>query len=183
MSSLMILSLFSGISAALLFSGISAARAEVGLRLGPRAGLEFENQDWFIGADVRLSFPLSPLTINLTFDYYFAEDQTLFQIGVNALYYVPTPARLLDPYVGVGVGLTSFSLDEVMDMGATDSHGNRFGLNLIGGVCFDLPVVSPFAQVMVSVGDIDLITIGGGFQFGVSGSKRWDSCGRRIGEP
>ena len=45
----------------------------------------------------------------------------------------------------------------------TDEHGTRVGLNLIGGVCFDLPVVSPFAQVMVSVGDIDLVTIGGGF--------------------
>jgi hypothetical protein len=93
------------------------------------------------------------------------------------LYYVPLPARLLDPYVGAGVGVTSFSYREGVT--TTDDEGSRVGLNVIGGVCFDLPVVSPFAQAMVTVGDIDLVTIGGGLLFELGGSRSWDHCGRR----
>jgi hypothetical protein len=48
----------------------------------------------------------------------------------------------------------------------------RIGLNLVGGVRFehvDLPVARPFAQVMVSLGPIDLFTIGGGVLFEFAG--------------
>ncbi|HEY5924584.1 MAG TPA: hypothetical protein VIV11_23055 [Kofleriaceae bacterium] len=61
------------------------ASAGVGLEAGARVGLDFDgNQDWFVGADVRLTFPSSPLAINPTFDYFFLDDQTLSQVGVNA---------------------------------------------------------------------------------------------------
>ena len=56
-----------------------------------------EDADLSLGADIRLSFPLSPLTINPTFDHYFDEDRTLFQIAVNALYYLPVTDRTSSP--------------------------------------------------------------------------------------
>lgn len=125
----------------------------------------------FVGADVRLSFRLSPLTINPMFDYYFDERQRLFQVGVNALYYLPISP--VEPYVGAGVGVTAFSLKDTMppagEMVVEDDNGSRVGMNLIGGVCFDLPVVTPFVQAMLTVGEIDLLTVGGGLLFRIGG--------------
>jgi hypothetical protein len=148
------------------------ARADVGFRFGPRIGVEAHDElDMFVGADVRLSFPLSPLTINPIFDYYFDERQRLFQVGVNALYHFPTSP--IEPYVGVGVGVTAFSLKDAMppagEPAIVDDNGSRVGMNLIGGVCFDLPVVTAFVQSMVTVGEIDLVAIGGGLLFQLGG--------------
>lgn len=152
---------------------------KVGFRVGPRIGLEFhDDPDLFVGGDMRLSFPMSPLTINPTFDRYFDEDKSLFHLGVDALYYLPIPTGLLDPYVGPGIGVTGFSFHEGVP--TTDDVGYRIGLNLVGGVCFDVPMFAPFAQVMVSIGEIDLVTSGGGIlvDFGRHG-RGWDTCGRR----
>ena len=58
--------------------------------------------------------------------------------------------------------------------------GRPIGLNLIGGVCFDLPVLAPFAQATVTLGEIDRVTIGGGFLFDFGGGRQsWDPCGKR----
>jgi len=147
-----------------------------------------------VGAEARLSFELSPLIVALTFDHFFVKDRTLFQVGANALYDLPLGHSFLYPYVGAGVGVTRFALPEaaptpssngegldgpVMSSplapgagNATDSNGMRMGLNLVGGVRFDhiaLPVLRPFAQVMVSLGPIDLLTIVGGVLFELDG--------------
>jgi hypothetical protein len=128
-------------------------------------GLELaDDKELALGGDVRLSFSLSPLTVSLAFDYYFFQDRTLFQISANPLYYLPISTPRLSPYVGAGVGVTRFELHDAMP--GVDDNGVRIGLNLIAGVRFDLPVLSPFVQAMVTVGDIDLFTIGGGFLFG-----------------
>lgn len=168
---------------ATFFSLVSAGQrswADVVFRGGPRIGLEFhDDADLVMGADVRFSFSRSPLTINPIFDYYVDEDRTLFQLGLNALYHVPIPTELFSPYAGVGVGVTAFSYRD--DVPTDDDNGSRVGLNLVGGACFDLPVVTPFVQTMVSSGEIDLVTIGGGLLFGFGGDGRsWDSCGRRL---
>jgi hypothetical protein len=147
------------------FFGGPPARADVGVSLGPRGGLQLRGDtDAFAGAELRLTFSLSPLTVNPTFDYYFDEDRTLFQVGVNALYVLPVSAPV-KPYAGVGIALTAFAYDEtVMLPGANlrDSQGSRVGLNLIGGATFPTPWFTPFVQAMVSLGKIDLVTIGGG---------------------
>jgi len=147
-----------------------------------------------LGAESRLSFQLSPLIVALTIDHFFVEDRTLFQIGANALYDLPVRHSFLYPYLGAGVGLTRFALPEAgaaptsNDVGpdgpvlsgpeslgtaeASDSNGMRLGLNLVGGVRlehFDLPVLRPFAQVMLSLGPIDLLTIVGGVLFELDG--------------
>jgi hypothetical protein len=105
------------------------------------------------------------------------EDRTLFQIGANALYDLPVGLSFLYPYLWVGVGATGFEVPETagppMMMMGGDSNGTRLGMNLLGGVRFDhdaLPVVRPFAQVMLSVGPIDLFTIVGGVLFELGGS-------------
>jgi hypothetical protein len=178
-----------------------AVRADSGVQVGARSGIQLLDDDALrhenalsLGAEARLSFELSPLILALTFDHFFVEDRTLFQVGANALYDLPIGHSFLYPYLGVGVGLTRFALPEgdgapmsngegldgpVTSMpessgaGDTqDSNGMRMGLNLVGGVRFAhvaLPVVRPFAQVMVSVGPIDLLTIVGGVLFQLDG--------------
>jgi hypothetical protein len=165
----------------------SAARADTGLQIGARTGIQLLEDDelrsanaFSIGAEARFSFELSPLIVGLTFDHFFVEDRTLFQVGANALYDLPLGLSFLYPYLGVGVGVTSFALPETAEPQMTpgspvsgdDSNGTRLGMNLLGGVRFDhvaLPVVRPFAQVMLSVGPIDLFTIVGGVLFELTG--------------
>jgi hypothetical protein len=160
----------------------SAAHADTGIQVGARAGVQLLDDDelrhqnaFTVGAEARFSFELSPLLVGLTFDHFFVEDRTLFQIGANALYDLPLGLSFLYPYLGVGVAATGFELPETAGppaMGGGDSNGTRLGMNLLGGVRFDhvaLPVVRPFAQVMLSVGPIDVFTVVGGVLFELAG--------------
>lgn len=148
------------------------AGADAGVQVGARSGGEvLEESALFLGADVRLSFELSPLTVSLTFDHFFVADgETLSQVGANALYDLPLSTSFLYPYAGAGMSVTRFALPE--EPGVEDANGMRIGLNLIGGVRFEhagLPVARPFVQVMGTVGPIDLFTIGGGVLFELGG--------------
>jgi hypothetical protein len=165
----------------------SAARADTGIQVGARAGIQLLDDDELryqkalsVGAEARFSFALSPLIVGLTFDHFFVDDRTLFQVGANALYDLPLGLSFLYPYLGVGVGVASFALPEApgprmtpgSPVSGDDSNGTRLGMNLLGGVRFDhvaVPVVRPFAQVMLSVGPIDLFTIVGGVLFELAG--------------
>jgi hypothetical protein len=162
-------------------AGVPAVRADTGVQVGVRSGIQLLADDALrhesalsIGAEARLSFELSPLIVALTFDHFFVEDRTLFQVGANALYDLPIGHSFLYPYLGAGAGVTRFSLPETpaANEETLDSNGMRLGLNLVGGMRFDhvdLPVVRPFAQIMVSVGPIDLLTIVGGLLFELEG--------------
>jgi hypothetical protein len=156
-------------------------RADPAVRLGARGGVELRGDaDPYVGLDLRLSFPLSPLTINPTFDYLFDKKSTLYQLSVNALYYLPLPLGRVDPYVGVGVNVTSFSLKEVTPGAGVDSNGSRVGMNLAAGACFDVPFASPFVQIVKAIGEFDLLSFGAGLVVTLDGDDRWTSCGRRA---
>ena len=157
-----------------------AVRADTGVQVGARSGIQLLDDDALrnknalsVGAEARVSFELSPMIVALTFDHFFIEDRTLFQVGANALYDLPLGHSFLYPYLGAGVGLTRFAVPETPEMGTTtDSNGMRMGLNLVGGVRFDavaLPVVRPLAQVMATLGPIDLLTIVVGVLFELDG--------------
>jgi hypothetical protein len=90
-------------------------RADTGVQVGVRSGVQLLDDDALrhenalsVGAEARLSFALSPLIVALTFDHFFVEDRTLFQVGAAALYdlqtghaflygrgHVPAPAAAL----------------------------------------------------------------------------------------
>jgi hypothetical protein len=167
--------------------------ARSGIQLLDDGALRNENA-LSVGAEARLSFELSPLIVALSFDHFFVKDRTLFQVGADALYDLPLGHSFLYPYVGAGVGVTRFALpeggrvptsngeggagpgmstSESPGAGDTpDSNGMRMGLNLVGGVRFDhvdLPLVRPFAQVMLTLGPIDLLTVVGGVLFELDG--------------
>jgi hypothetical protein len=155
------------------------ARADPGIRLGARGGVELRKDvDPAAGVDLRLSFPLSPLTINPTFDYVVDQKLTVYELSVNALYYLPVPIQRLDPYVGIGANVTRFSYKETT--AGVDNSGNRLGMNLTVGVCFDVPVVSPFVQAAKQVGELDPLSIAAGLLVALDGDQRWTGCGRRT---
>jgi len=155
------------------------AWADPAVRLGARGGLELRNStDPSVGVDLRLWFPLSPLTINPTFDYVFDPKITLYELSVNALYDLPLGLPRVDPYVGVGFNVTHFSYK--LTTPAVDNNGNRLGMNLIAGACFDLPLVAPFVQVVQQVGELDPFSFGAGLLVALDGDQRWTACGRRA---
>lgn len=155
------------------------AGADPGVRLGSRGGVELRDAtDPYLGLDLRLSFPLTPVTLNPTFDYVFDAKRTLYEISLNALYYLPIPIQRIDPYLGVGANVTSFSFkQETVDV---DGTGNRLGLNLIAGTCVDLPIASPFAQVEKAISELAFVSFSAGVMVALDGDPRWTGCGRRA---
>jgi hypothetical protein len=155
------------------------ARADPAVRIGARGGVELRDRaDPYAGVDLRLAFPLTPLTINPTFDYVFDPGETLYEVSVNALYFLPVPSTRVEPYLGIGVSFTSFKLNNPSI--EVDDEGSRLGLNLTAGVCVDVPFVSPFAQVTKQLGELHPLSLGGGLVIALDGDARWTGCGRRA---
>jgi hypothetical protein len=159
---------------------VGPTRADPAVRIGARGGVELrDHADRYAGVDLRLAFPMTPLTINPTFDYVFDPAETLYEVSVNALYFLPVPTTPLDPYLGIGVNLTIFKLNTPGTTGQ-DDNGNRLGMNLTAGICVDVPFVSPFAQVTKQLGEFHPLSLGGGLVIALDGDARWTGCGRRA---
>ena len=155
-----------------LASGVRTVQAQpVEAEFGPRLGFDIggDFEEFFIGADGRLSFASLPVLINPAFDFYFIEgDASFFQLSANVLYEFDIPNPMVKPYVGGGIGLARFSVDTdnarlIQNIDATDTDA---GLNLIGGATFSAGTLKPFAQAQITFGDFDLFTITGGLLFG-----------------
>ena len=161
------------------------AWADPGVRVGAHGGVDFgDATDPHAGVDLRLSFSRSPLTISPTFDYVFDDKMTLYKVSVNALYYFAVPLEHIDPYVGIGFDVTAFSFKQSEpgpeSPSGGDSNGNRLGMNLVAGMCFDLRVVSPFVQVIQEIGELHPLSLGAGLVVALDRDRRWNGCGRRA---
>jgi len=167
----------------LVIVGVSGpAWADPAIRLGARGGVQLgDATDPYFGVDLRVSFLLSPLTINVTFDDVFDKEMSDYQVSVNALYDVTVPLRRVDPYVGIGANVTAFSFKAMPGVVRNgDDNGQRLGMNLVAGACFDLPYVSPFVQVVKQIGAFDPLSFATGLVVALDGDDRWSGCGRRA---
>lgn len=157
----------------------AAAWADPAVRLGARGGVELaDGADPSAGVDLRLSFSRTPLTINATFDDVFDANKSLYEVSVNAIYYLPLSLPRVDPYAGIGASVTVFALHQ--ETPDADGNGNRLGMNLIAGTCFDLPFVAPFIQVVKQIGEFHPLAFSGGFVVALDRDDRWTGCGRRA---
>ena len=178
---------------AVAFPLTAQAQMESGsnFKIGPRATIALSDlsdagADFAIGGDVR--YDLSgdvdaPIQLSGAFDFYFAEDiepegvdeevsQTIFTVDLNAHYMIPTEATF-SPYVGGGIGITSFSQDEVeVDTPiGTQTFGGESdtdtGLNLVGGAEIETDgSLTPFVEGRLTVGgDLDRFGLTGGVLF------------------
>ena len=162
-----------------LLAVAGTAKADPAVRIGPRGGMELRHvADATVGADVRLSFPMTPLTINPSFIYVFDSKITIYEVNVNALLWLPLALGPLNPYVGIGFRVTQFAYKELTP-GADDDHGSRLGLNLVAGFCVDLPFASPFVEAQRAIGEFGAFGFAGGLAVALDGDPRWTGCGRR----
>lgn len=179
-----ITSLASFLAVAFPLTSQAQMESESAFRLGPRATIALDDlsdlgADFALGADVRYDLSASveaPIQLSGAFDFYFAEDrqiqteevgQTIFTVDLNAHYMIPTEGTL-SPYAGAGIGITSFSTEEIESGGVTyggDSDSDT-GLNVVGGVEFEAGSFQPFVQGQFTVGgDVDRFGITGGLLF------------------
>ncbi|WP_018626305.1 outer membrane beta-barrel protein [Niabella aurantiaca] len=141
-----------------------AKAADIGVQVGPQAGVSLsKNNNAYVGLSLRLTSSGSPLTIQPTFQYVFAENQTLYHLGINLLYEFPFTSRI-KPYLGTGVNLSSFKLKAPPTNLNIDDQGSRLGMNLIAGIRFNFPWVSPYLQVKKNLGEFDGTFLGGGIE-------------------
>jgi len=127
--------------------------------IGPRVGIELPNLAsglWLVGS----------------FDYFFP-DQGLFgsassvdywEFNVNLLYGIDLPnVTNLEPYVGAGLNLARSS---ITPNGSSETvRDSRLGLNLVAGLDFPLPSITPFVEVRLEVDGGDQFVITGGLTF------------------
>lgn len=147
------------------------------IKVGPRATLSLGDisdlgGDFGIGANARVGIPTVPVNGDAAFTYYFAEENTtIWTVDINALYPLPLENPAFSPYVGAGIGITSFEFTQTTSTGfgtVTSSVSDTdTALNLIGGVEFSAGAVSPFVEANLSVGgDVDRFGLTGGFLYG-----------------
>lgn len=121
------------------------ANGQTQISAGPRVGIDAGDiEEPFVGADVRVRLPTSPVTINPTFDFYFTDDPlTFWSLSTNALYRFGTQNQVFTPYSGAGLGLYRRSID-----GAGSS--TDLGVNAIFGAEFSVGALRPFLEAQYS---------------------------------
>ncbi len=150
-----------------LAAAAAPSKAQVAVDLGPRLGFDIggDIEELFIGADARFTIADFPVDLGATFDYYFTDENfTFYQISLNAYYDFVIEDVAFVPYAGAGLGISRVSLDA----GPFSSSDSDTGINLIGGARFNAGNVFPFAQVQLTIGDLDLFSIGGGVLIPIS---------------
>jgi len=155
------------------------ADAQTVFELGPRIGIDVGDvEEVFIGADFRITSPGLPIVINPTFDFYFVEDITVWNLSGNALFQFGIDNEVFNPYAGAGLAIFRQSFDEqTVDTGfgtVTSPGGSTtdIGINLIFGADFITGgPVKPFAEVHFTPvfsdpESINLFGVRGGILFG-----------------
>lgn len=144
----------------------AAGQVSPGVHAGWGSGSEFS-----LGA--RLAVGLDGLVRGLEtsgiFDYYFpaegaAANVADWELSVNLVYRIPTEALALTPYGGAGVDVARFSAS-VSALG-TDLQGSetRTGLNLLGGLLFEVGRTRPFLEARMTTGGSDQFALSAGLR-------------------
>lgn len=137
--------LFSLLFAAFLIATPQQTKAQASVEVGPRIGIDVGDiEEFFIGADARISVTGLPVKINPTFDYYFVDFGSYFALSGNALYPLGVENEVFTPYAGGGIGL--FRADPDVGGSATDP-----GINIVGGAEFIGTNFRPFVQAQISI--------------------------------
>ncbi|HEX6309277.1 MAG TPA: hypothetical protein VFZ69_13870 [Longimicrobiales bacterium] len=149
---------FAAVAAALVI-GTSDARAQA---FGVQ-GSWGDDSDFGIGARLELGVPnlltstgpLANTYVIGSFDWFFPDNDQIdfdyWEINLNLA--VPITATSIDPYAGLGLNIAHISVDALGD----DGSDTEVGLNLLGGLRFNLGTLGAFTE-----GRFEL---GGGEQF------------------
>lgn len=158
----------------LLFAGLGVQEAKAQFQIGPRIGYDFSDiEHLFIGAEGRFTPGSIPVILNPVFDIYLTDDNYNFlQVSFNGLYEFGGNNGSLQPYAGAGISITRVSIDvEPTPFNGVDTSNTEVGVNLIGGATFSTGNLKPFAQLQVTVGDVDILSLAAGLLFTLGGNK------------
>jgi opacity protein-like surface antigen len=148
---------FAAVTAALVIGSADAEAQAFGV-----TGSWGDDTDFGIGARVELGLPnlfttqgaLANTYLIGSFDWFFPDCDECTYWELNANLAVPITAASIDPYVGAGLNIAHVSFD----VGPTgDVSDTDVGLNLLGGLRFNLGTLGAFTE-----GRFEL---GGGEQF------------------
>jgi hypothetical protein len=112
-----------------------------------------------LGSRLSVVWPFLPRTETMaSFDYFFPDQGDYWEANVNIAHMVPVAAENLGLYAGVG-----FNWAHIVN----GRGRNEFGLNLLAGVKYLRPAVTPFGEIRREVGGGDQLVITGGVMFRV----------------
>lgn len=161
--------LATGLVCLLVFFARQDSQAQVTIEIGPRIGYDIggDIDEIFLGADARFGLAELPVDLGATFDYYLMEENiSFYQISLNAYYPFPLADAPIVPYAGAGIGISRMSIDFGDEFGewfgSNSASSSDTGINLIGGARFPTGNLIPYAQAQFTIGDLSLLTIGGG---------------------
>ena len=125
---------------------VAAADTSAQTRFGLGGGYSFDDPDApFISAQIRTSRGASiPVRFNPHADFFFEENRTAFQVGLNGLYDFGVSNVSFTPYVGLGLGV-GYDKAENADEGDA-----KLGAQFLFGAEFNAPTVRPYLQVQIS---------------------------------
>lgn len=164
--------------ASVLFLGLALlaappVQAQADFKLGPRVTADqgdisdAPGSSLAIGVDARVRSEDFPIQANGAFDYYPADDDlSFYTFDVNLVYLFTGDEQSATPYAGLGLGATRTASDLDVAGEAFDESNTELGVNLVGGVEFNLGGITPFVQGQFTNGeDIDRFAISGGLLF------------------
>lgn len=147
---------FAAMTAALVIGSAEAEAQAFGVQ-----GNWGDDTDFGLGARLELGLPnllttqgpFSNTYLIGSFDWFFPDCNECTYWEINANLAVPITATSIDPYAGAGLNIAHISVET----GVGDVSDTEVGLNLLGGIRFDLGTLGAFTE-----GRFEL---GGGEQF------------------
>ncbi len=143
----------------LAYSHNSQAQAQIG------GGLVFGFDIGTVGINVRGDIPVTDeIDVVPGFIYYFESNINIFEVNANGHYNFDA-GDTVQPYALAGLNISHFSYDsEILGIGF-EADGTDVGLNLGGGINFDLGGISAFAEGRLLLGGFEDFSLTGGVLF------------------
>ena len=109
-----------------------------------------------------------------SFDWFFPDggtgvDFSYFEFNINGHYMLPIEAEAVDFYAGGGINIARASIDyddDIPFIGGTSVSDTEIGLNLLGGVDFDINEnLGGFGELRIELGGGEQFVLTGGVMF------------------
>lgn len=116
--------------------------------LGAQLSWGTDNSGLAIGGRLHWVWPWEPGTAMMgSFDYFFPDDFDLWEVNINLAHTIPLQIEDIGLYAGAGFNWAHFS-----NLGTLLRSTDEFGLNLLAGLRYVLPSVTPYGEVRAEVG-------------------------------
>ena len=143
----------------LSYSQSSMAQVQLG------GGLVFGFDIGTVGVNLRGDIPVTEeIDVVPGFIYYFESDINIFEFNANGHYNFEA-SDVVQPYALAGLNVSHFEYDDEIFGTLIDLDGTDIGLNLGGGVNFELSSLSAFAEGRFLLGGFEDFSITAGLLF------------------